>query len=166
MNGRVAAASEAALTLAATLLLLSMLGCVVAGVVSRQIGMPLSWTDEAAQYLLVWTGFTGFILASRRRSHIRIDVLIDRLPPLPRRATEVAIQICVVAFAIALLRYSPALIERNLDVEWISVPLSAALLYVPLPVVAVALFVDAAVQIAAAIRGPVASADRQGEHLL
>ena len=163
---RIAAATDYALRVAATVLLLGILGSVVAGVVSRQLGNPLSWTDEAAQYLLVWTGFTGMILAGRRRSHIRIDVFIDRLPPLARRVAEVIIQACVIAFAAALVRYSPALIERNLDVEWISIPLSAALLYVPMPIAAAALVVGAAVQLVEAFRGPLAAPNAPGSQPL
>jgi TRAP-type C4-dicarboxylate transport system permease small subunit len=140
------------------LLLMALLACVVAGVVSRQLGAPIPWTDEAAQYLLVWTGFTGWILAARKRSHIRIDVLIDRLPEGPRRAAEIAIQLCVMALATAMLLYGPVLIERNLDVSWISVPLSAALLYVPVPIAAAAVFAQAIAQILEALRGPVPTA--------
>jgi TRAP-type transport system small permease protein len=140
---------------AAFLLLMALLACVVAGVVSRQLGAPIPWTDEAAQYLLVWTGFTGWILAVRKRAHIRIDVFVDRLPEGPRRAAEVAIQLCVIALASAMLLYGPVLIERNLDVSWISVPLSAALLYIPVPIAAAAVFLQAAAQILEAIRGPV-----------
>lgn len=163
---RIAAATEGALRVAAVILLLGMLGCVVAGVVSRQLGSPLSWTDEAAQYLLVWTGFAGMILAARRRSHIRIDVFVDRLPPMPRRIFEVLIQASVIFFALALLRYSPALIERNLDVEWISVPLSAALLYIPLPIAAAAIVSSAVVQMVEAFRGPVAAPSVPGDQPL
>ncbi len=164
--GRIAAATEGALRVAAVILLLGMLGCVVAGVVSRQLGNPLSWTDEAAQYLLVWTGFAGMILAARRRSHIRIDVFIDRLPPFARRVVEIVIQASIIFFALALLRYSPALIERNLDVEWISVPLSAALLYIPLPIAAAAIVANAAVQLLEAFRGPVAAPLAPGDQPL
>lgn len=143
---------------AAFLLLMALLACVVAGVVSRQLGAPIPWTDEAAQYLLVWTGFVGWILAARKRSHIRIDVIVDRLPERPRRVAEIAIQLCVVALALAMLRYGPVLIERNLDVSWISVPLSASLLYIPVPIAAFAVLLQAIAQILEAVRGPVPSA--------
>lgn len=151
-------AADAGTRAAAFLLLMALLACVVAGVVSRQLGAPIPWTDEAAQYLLVWTGFTGWILAVRKRSHIRIEVLIDRLPEAPRRFAEIAIQLCVMALAAVMLAYGPVLIERNLDVSWISVPLSAALLYVPVPIAAAAVFAQAAAQILEAVRGKVPSA--------
>ncbi len=151
-------AADAGTRAAAFLLLMALLACVVAGVVSRQIGAPIPWTDEAAQYLLVWTGFTGWILAARKRSHIRIEVIVDRLPEAPRRVAEIAIQLCVIALAGAMLWYGPVLIERNLDVSWISVPLSAALLYVPVPIAAAAVFLQAMAQILEALRGPVPTA--------
>jgi TRAP-type C4-dicarboxylate transport system permease small subunit len=42
-------------------------------------------------------------------------------------------------------------------VSWISVPLSAALLYIPVPIAAAAVFLQALAQILEAIRGPVPS---------
>ena len=48
---------------AAVLLLLAMLGSVFLGVIFRFLNAPLAWTDEMAQYLLVWTAFTGWIIA-------------------------------------------------------------------------------------------------------
>jgi TRAP-type C4-dicarboxylate transport system permease small subunit len=68
---------------AAVALLLSLLVAVLLGVLSRQLNAPLAWTDELAQYLLVWTGFVGWIIAARRRSHIRITVFADKLPRAP-----------------------------------------------------------------------------------
>jgi TRAP-type transport system small permease protein len=150
--------SDGALRAAAFLLLMSLLGCVVAGVVSRQLGAPVPWTDEAAQYLLVWTGFVGWILAARRRSHIRIDVFVDVLPDAPRRAVEVVIQLGVVGLALAMMWYGPVLIERNLDVTWISVPLSAAILYIPVPIAGAAVLIQACAQIVEAIKGPLPTA--------
>jgi TRAP-type C4-dicarboxylate transport system permease small subunit len=130
-----------------------LLGCVVLGVVSRGVGRPFAWTDEMAQHLLVWTGFVGWILAARRRSHIRIDVFIDRLPRPARLAAEIAIQAAVMVLASALFVYSFALIERNLDVEWVSLPLPGALLYLPIPFAALALIAQAGTEMAEAFRG-------------
>ena len=52
----------------------------VVGVVSRADRPPGAWSDEMRTYLLVWIGFVGWISPRNRGSHIRIHVLIDRLP--------------------------------------------------------------------------------------
>lgn len=131
------------LRVTAALLLMALLVAVVAGVVSRQVNAPLPWTDELAQYLLVWTGFAGWMIASRKKSHIRITVLTDRLSPAFARITEVLTQIGIAAFGLGILWFSLSLIRRNWDVESISLPVTAAFLYLPLPLLGVALLLQA-----------------------
>ncbi|WP_131854012.1 TRAP transporter small permease [Bosea sp. BK604] len=143
----------------AVVLLLSLLVTVVLGVLFRQLNNPLAWSDELAQYLLVWTGFVGWIIAARRRTHIRITVFADLLKGVPRRVLEILIQVCVIIFAAVLIRYSFGLIERNWDVESISVPFSAAALYIVMPLAGLALILQALAEIAEALAGrePVAA---------
>ncbi len=138
---------------AAALLLLTLLAVVFLGVVFRAIDRPLAWTDELAQYLLVWTGFAGWIIADHRGSHIRINLLLDRLPDLPRRLVEIVMQLAVAVFGAVLLVKSFGLIQRNLDVEWVSLPLSQALVYVPIPIAGAAVMLLAASRIVAAAAG-------------
>lgn len=127
----------------AVLLLLALLAAVLVGVASRQLGDPVGWSDEAAQYLLVWTGFVGWMIGARGREHIRITALLDLLPAAARRAAEVLVQLAVAAFALALLWWGTPLIGRNWDVEWISLPLPAGLLYLPIPFAAALLVLQA-----------------------
>lgn len=127
----------------AALLLMALLIAVVAGVISRQVNAPLAWTDELAQYLLVWTGFAGWMIASRKRSHIRITVLTDRLSASANRIVEALTQVGMAAFGLGILWFSISLIRRNWDVESISLPVSAAFLYLPLPLLGVALILQA-----------------------
>ncbi len=151
---------------AACLLVLSLLGTVTLGVVFRALGNPLVWSDEMAQYLLVWTGFIGWMIAARNGSHIRITVFLDLLARGPRLAAEVVIQLAMLGFALALLWYSPSVIIRNLDIEWVSLPISAALLYIPVPLAALALVVQALVDIAHAFSGRLPVALEPGSHAL
>ncbi|CAN1554316.1 DctM TRAP-type C4-dicarboxylate transport system, small permease component [Rhabdaerophilaceae bacterium] len=144
---------DKALRAAALLLLVALLASVVIGVVMRQIGQPVGWSDELAQHLLVWTGFVGWMIASRRRNHIRITVFLDRLGGFARVLAEVIIQLCVICFAVALLRFAIPLIGRNWDIEWVSLPLPSGLLYLPIPFAALVLVGQASLAIIEAIRG-------------
>ena len=92
----------------------------------------------------------------RHRSHIRITMLVDLLPPRARAAAEIAIQLCVVAFGALLLRHGFGLIERSWDIEAISLPISSAVIYLPLPALALALILQGAAQAIEAARGRVA----------
>ena len=134
-------------------LLLALLASVLLGVLSRQLNAPLAWTDELAQYLLVWTGFVGWIIAARRRAHIRITVFADKLPAGAGRLLEMVTQVAIIVFAGVLIRYSFALIERNWDVESIALPVSSAALYIVMPLAGFALILQAVAEIADVVAG-------------
>ena len=151
---------------AAVLLVLGLLACVTRGVVFRALGNPLVWSDELAQYLLVWCGFLGWMIAARRGSHIRINVFLDMLPRGGRLAAEAVIQLAIITFAVALIWYVPSVIQRNLDIELVSLPISAALLYIPVPIAAFALIVQALVDLGHALRGKLPVALEPGSHAL
>ena len=153
---------DKALRLSALLLLLALLASVVIGVVMRQIGQPVGWSDELAQYLLVWTGFIGWMIAARRRNHIRITVFLDRLPGMARVIAEIIIQLALIGFALALLRYGVPLIGRNWDIEWVSLPLPSGLLYLPVPFAALVLIGQAILAIVEAVRGDLQAAPDAG----
>jgi TRAP-type C4-dicarboxylate transport system permease small subunit len=151
---------------AAVVLLLSLLAVVVLGVFFRQINAPLAWSDELAQYLLVWTGFVGWIIAARRRSHIRIMVFAQRLPRPAQAVLEIATQIAVIVFAAILLRYSWGLIERNWDVESIALPITSAALYVVMPFAALALILQALAEIGDVLAGRKVATAEPGAQVL
>ena len=138
---------------AAVGLLLALLVAVLLGVASRQLNAPLAWTDELAQYLLVWTGFVGWIIAARRRSHIRITVFADLLPKSAGRLLEIVTQAAIILFAAILIRYSFGLIERTWDVESIALPVSSAALYVVMPLAGLALILQALAEIGDVLAG-------------
>ena len=117
---------------AAVVVLLALLGSVVLGVMSRALNEPIVWSDELARYLMVWLALIGWIFATRRRAHIRITIVLDRLPTTAWRAVEAAIQAALAVFGALLVRDGLTLVDRNLDIEAVSMPLPAALLYVPI----------------------------------
>jgi TRAP-type C4-dicarboxylate transport system permease small subunit len=144
---------DRALRVLALMLMLALLACVIIGVGMRAINNPVAWSDEAAQYLLVWTGFTGWMIASRRNSHIRITMLLGFLPDALRRVGETIIQLALIGFCGALIGWGWPLIGRNWDIEWVSLPLSAGLLYLPVPFVALVVSAQALVAIGELWRG-------------
>jgi TRAP-type C4-dicarboxylate transport system permease small subunit len=154
--------ADSLLRWSAVVLLLTLLVSVLVGVISRQLNAPVAWSDELAQYLLVWTAFVGWIIASRRRSHIRITVFADKLPAPLGLALELLTQGLVVLFAVVLLRYSFGLIDRTWDVESIALPITAAALYVAMPLAALALVLQAFGDAALALAGKRVAAPEPG----
>jgi TRAP-type C4-dicarboxylate transport system permease small subunit len=116
----------------ACFILLALLSCVTSGVVTRALGDPLVWTDEVARFLLIWLAVSGWILASRRRSHVRIRFFQDLLPKRVWKVAEVAIQFALFVFGLGVMVFSVGLVIRNFDLEATTVPISFAWMYAPM----------------------------------
>jgi|KBSSwiStaDraftv2_1062776.scaffolds.fasta_scaffold02394_5 TRAP-type C4-dicarboxylate transport system permease small subunit len=113
-------------------LVVVLLGCVALGVITRTLGNPLIWTDELSRFLMVWIAVFGWVLASRKRLHVRIRYFQDRLPPRAHRSVELAIQLALSLFGILVTWYSVVLVAKNHDLEATSLPISMAWMYVPM----------------------------------
>lgn len=61
---------------ACVIVLMILVVVVLSGVVSRfVVGQPLSWTEEAARYLLIWLVLLGLAPAQRRGAHVTASLL-------------------------------------------------------------------------------------------
>ena len=113
-------------------LVVTLLGCVVLGVITRALGEPLIWTDELSRFLMVWLAVFGWVLASRKRIHVRIRYFQDHLPARAHKAVELFIQLALALFGILITWYSIGLVGKNHDLEATSLPISMAWMYVPM----------------------------------
>ena len=125
-------ALDLAIKFLAGLALTALTSAVLLGVISRALNDPVAWTDEASRILMIWVAAFGWVLATRSRAHIRIRFFHDQLPPLTWGIVEIFINVAVVLFGLLLIVYGANLVQRNIDVEATSLPLSMAWLYLPL----------------------------------
>ena len=80
-------------------LMLVLVVDVFLGVWSRYVlQATFQWYDEVARLCFVWMVFLGAASAVRRGAHFRLHLLIDRLGPGLRRATDLVVGLLVVAF--------------------------------------------------------------------
>lgn len=81
-------------------LMLVLVADVFLGVFSRYVmHATFQWYDEVARLCFVWMVFLGAASAVRRGAHFRLHLLIDRLGPRLRRATDLVVGLLVVVFA-------------------------------------------------------------------
>ena len=113
-------------------LLISLLVDVLLGVVTRAANDPLIWTDEGARFLMVWLASFGWMVAGRKRAHVRIRYFQGLLPPALHSLLERVIQLALVVFGGAIAFFGVTLVQRNLGLDATSLPISMAWLYAPL----------------------------------
>ena len=146
-------AFDAALRGAALVLLVLLLVVVSLGALTRSLGDPIIWTDEVARFIMIWLAVCGWLVASRRRAHIRIRYFIDKLPPTSRRAVELLLQVAVALFGTLTAWFGCALVARNLDIEATTIPVSMSVMYAPIVLVGVVTAVQALAEVLEAARG-------------
>ena len=155
MRGLVAAFDRAAAVVACALLVV-LLGCVSLGVVTREFNAPLIWTDELSRFLMVWLAVFGWVLASRKRIHVRIRFFQDRLPKPAHRLVEIVIQAAMALFGALVTIYSVGLIGKNYDLEATSLPISMSWLYAPLVLGGAVTAVQGVIELVETLRRPLA----------
>ena len=106
------------------LLVAAVLGVVLLGVARRYLfGAPLSWTDELASVLFLWSVFWTTAFTVPLREHVGFDLLVEALPPRARRLIAIGTSLAV---GMALLSALPKTIgyvaflwrERTAALEW------------------------------------------------
>ena len=119
------------------------------GVVVRYvIPLPLTFTEEAARYLMIWTALLAVSCGIARREHIGVQLLVERLPVSMRRLVLLLVDLLAFAFFLFLLIYGIGLVEKGMSrftmiygftkaLPFAAVPVSAALACVQLMLVAV-----------------------------
>ncbi len=121
-----------ALRVLACVLLTSLLCCVMWGIVTRAWGNPSIYTDEGTRFLMAWLAATGWMIAGRSRAHVRIRFFHNLMPARLWEAAELAIQLAIVVFGVAVAGFGVVLFRRNLDLQATSLPVSMVWLYMPL----------------------------------
>jgi TRAP-type C4-dicarboxylate transport system permease small subunit len=117
--------SHACLVIAA----LSLLGIVAingANVVLRYFfGSPFSWAEELMLFLMILGVFTGAVAVTWRNLHIRIDTIVERLPPAWRRAVSVVATLASIAILAVVVVASSRLVALLQEMDQRSDALNA-----------------------------------------
>jgi TRAP-type C4-dicarboxylate transport system permease small subunit len=98
----------------------------------------LFWTEELARILFVWLGFLMSSLAINRVGHFKVTYFTDTfLGRLPRKALNIAIEICLVFLMIFLIYFGANLATYVESQITPGLRISMSYLYASVPVSAV-----------------------------
>ncbi len=80
------------------------------------LGSSISWSEEAARYLMIWMGSLGSVVALRQGRHIGVRALVERLPDRTYdRYIVPLVQTVMVVFLSYLFWQGLLLAQFNLD---------------------------------------------------
>lgn len=67
------------------------------------LNAPSSFTEELARFLLIWVGVLGAGYGVGQRDHLALELLPERLEGRAREWLHIAIEGCIIIFAVAVL---------------------------------------------------------------
>ncbi len=77
------------------------------------IPLPLTFTEEAARYLMIWAALLAVSCGICRREHIGVQLLYDALPAPTQRFVLLFIDLLALTFFGLLLFYGLGLVEKG-----------------------------------------------------
>ncbi|WP_282080419.1 TRAP transporter small permease [Aquimarina algiphila] len=106
------------------------------------IGIPSSFTDELARYLMIWVGLLGAAYISGKRKHVAIDVLYARLNKERQAKLKIIVNCIIILFCLLalviggsrlvyityILQQHSSALQIPLAVIYLAIPLSGILI--------------------------------------
>ncbi|MDR1534745.1 MAG: TRAP transporter small permease [Planctomycetota bacterium] len=124
------------------LALAALIAITFLGVFMRYLfNAPFVWLDEMQMTCIIWVTCFGAAAAFRHGGHIAIDMLVDLLPPGPRKAIN-ALVFAVVLFMLGFLAWNSwGLVRQQLVNRRVSdvMRVPRAWIYAPMPLAAVSM---------------------------
>lgn len=145
----------------AIFILVFLVAMIFASVLSRYVlNFSLAWAEELAGLSFVWLTMLGSVTAMRKRSHMAINFLLDRLPPAKQRWMSLYIHAAIVFFLAVIVWQGAAIFRATVSDYSAVLRLRIGWYYLALPVCGLLMILYSARDIARLLRGdPLGEAD-------
>lgn len=120
----------------AALLVILVLDVWLGVLVRYLLPLPITFMEEAARYLMIWTALLAISSGIARREHIGIMMLFDALPAALRPALLALLDLISLAFFLFLLVYGIGLVQSGANRLTMIYGISKALPFAAVPVAA------------------------------
>jgi TRAP-type C4-dicarboxylate transport system permease small subunit len=105
---------------------------VVVSVFLRPLQIAAPWSDEGACLLFIWTSFLAAAVALKRNLHIRIDILLTKLPAGMKKGFLWFLDLICLPFCIGLLYGIYKMMEASAYMTSSVLEISMIYYYLPL----------------------------------
>ena len=103
-------------------------------VIGRYVfGRSYGWVEELSVLILCWTAWTTACLLIKDNRHLRVGIVVDRLPKKYRRFVRLSMGVVVFVFLVIVLYASKGTIEAMADIQFISLPIPINMKFYSVP---------------------------------
>ena len=105
------------------------------------IGDSLSFSEELARYMFIWSVAMGSALALKTRSHIGVEILVECLPKTVAYPAKVVASALNLLFFAILIWYGFEMVMETMDQESAAFELPMGYVYLAVPLSGIVLFI-------------------------
>jgi len=105
------------------------------------LGESLSFSEELARYMFIWSVAMGSALALRTRSHIGVEILVEQLPASLAKPAKILACVLSLIFYGMLIWYGFEMVGETMDQESAALELPMGYVYLAVPLSAIVLFI-------------------------
>lgn len=104
-----------------------MVGVIFFQVIMRYVfNNSLSWSEELGKFIFVWLSWIGISIGHRRKEHIKITLLVDKLPYKLNKATEALTELILIVICGITMFYGFTMIGIQVKVPYAGIKISTA----------------------------------------
>lgn len=106
---------------------------VLLGIVTRLLGSPISWTEEASRLAFVWMIFFGLSFGTKYDKHIRVTILPDKFGPKFSSAVTIFWDLVTIAVFVWIAFYGFKYMEYSSSAKTFALQLNKGLVAFVIP---------------------------------
>jgi TRAP-type C4-dicarboxylate transport system permease small subunit len=111
----------------------AMVIIVVLQVVARFLLIPIIWTSEATQNLMIWLTFVGGAAAFVQGEHIAVELVVQRLGERLKRTIAIFAHLLMLGFFVFFAIYGWRLAALNATASGYTLPISQFYVFLAVP---------------------------------
>jgi TRAP-type C4-dicarboxylate transport system permease small subunit len=105
----------------------AMVGIIFIQVIMRYIfNNSLYWSEELGKFLFVWISWLGISIGHRRREHIKIAMVVDKLPRKLQLIFEAITEVVLIIICGVTLYYGVIMIGIQVNVPYAGIKISTS----------------------------------------
>ncbi len=121
----------------------TMLALIFIQVVSRYVfHNSLSFSEELARYLFVWTVFLGIPVVQRMGGHMTVGVITERISGMPLKVLRIIANILTVVFMIIIFKNGILMVQRTVFQTSPAMQITMSYIYYVLPIGSMAMILN------------------------
>lgn len=111
----------------------AMVGIIFFQVIMRYVfNNSLSWSEELGKFLFVWLSWLGISIGHRRKEHIRITLLVEKLPYKIKKILEAISEVILIIISSVTIYYGIIMIDIQKKVPYAGIKISTSWGYLSL----------------------------------